>query len=130
VINCFGLFSGIGGIELGLTRAGINIVGFCEIDPYCQRVLRKWWPDLYIPDDIKTLNGDIIVNRTGILPNMLCGGSPCQDISVAGKGEGLNGKKSSLWYEYARLIEELRPRWILFENVPAISPGFGLNSSV
>lgn len=113
------LFSGIGGFSLGLERAGMETVAFCEINPYCQRVLAKHWPDVPIYDDIRGLNADTL-RRDGIDVDLICGGFPCQDISVAGKGAGLAGERSGLWFEYRRIIGEIRPRWIIIENVPAI----------
>lgn len=113
------LFSGIGGFSLGLERAGMTTVAFCEIDPYCQRVLAKHWPGVPIYDDIQELTDDTL-RRDGIAVDVICGGFPCQDISVAGKGAGLEGARSGLWHEYGRIIRELQPQWVVIENVPAI----------
>jgi len=107
------LFSGIGGFSLGLEATGyFETVGFCEIEPYPRAVIKKHWPDVPIYDDIKTLEG----HNLGSI-DIICGGFPCQDISGAGKGAGINGPRSSLWYEYARLIGEVRPGWVIIENV-------------
>ena len=97
------LFSGIGGFELGLERAGMKVVWQSEIDPYASAVLRKHWPD--IPN-----HGDIRNIRAGAVErvDVLCGGFPCQDISNAGKGAGIDGERSGLWSEYARVIGELK----------------------
>jgi DNA (cytosine-5)-methyltransferase 1 len=107
------LFSGIGGFSLGLERAGMRTVAFCEIDPYCQRVLRKHWPDIPVHDDVRTFGG--------VAAEVICGGFPCQDISRAGKRAGINGERSGLWYEFRRLIGEVRPRYVIVENVAAIT---------
>jgi DNA (cytosine-5)-methyltransferase 1 len=110
------LFSGIGGFSLGLERAGMQTVAFCEIDPYCRRVLAKHWPEVPIYDDVRKLSiGRLAAD--GIDADVICGGFPCQDISVAGKGKGIEGERSGLWSEFARLIGELRPRYAIVENV-------------
>src|SRR5512139_2412547 len=109
------LFSGIGGFSLGLERAGMRTVAFCEIDPFCRRVLAKHWPDVPCYDDVRTVTADRL-RTDGIGPiDAICGGFPCQDISLAGKGAGLDGKRSGLWFEYARIIGELRPRYVIVE---------------
>lgn len=113
------LFSGIGGFSLGLERAGMQTVAFCEIDPYCRRVLAKHWPDVPIYDDVRTLTADAL-RRDGIAVDLICGGFPCQDLSFAGKRAGLEGARSGLWGEYRRLIGELRPRFVIVENVPGL----------
>lgn len=113
------LFSGIGGFSLGLERAGFTTVAFCEIEPYCRAVLKKHWPDVPCYDDVRTLTiGRLAAD--GICVDVICGGFPCQDISVAGKGAGLAGERSGLWSEYSRLIGELRPRYAIVENVAAL----------
>ena len=114
------LFSGIGGFSLGLERSGaFKTVAFCEIEPFPQKVLRKHWPDVPIYDDVRTLTAARL-KADGISADAICGGFPCQDISVAGKGAGLAGERSGLWSEYARIIGELRPRYVLVENVAAL----------
>lgn len=113
------LFSGIGGFSLGLERAGFQTVAFCEIDPYCRAVLRKHWPDVPIYEDVRTLSADAL-RRDGIAADVICGGFPCQDISRAGNGAGLDGERSGLWSEIARLVGELRPSLVLVENVAAL----------
>lgn len=111
------LFSGIGGFSLGLERAGMETVAFCEVDETCQRVLEKHWPEIPIWDDVKSLNKNAL-SAIGIDQiDVICGGFPCQDISVAGKGKGLKGERSGLWFEYKRLIGDLRPRYAIIENV-------------
>ena len=113
------LFSGIGGFSLGLERAGMQTVAFCEIDPYCRGVLAKHWPSVPCYDDVRSLTADRL-SSDGVVPDVICGGFPCQDISVAGKGAGIEGERSGLWTEYARLIGELRPRYVIVENVAAL----------
>ena len=114
------LFSGIGGFSLGLQNTGgFETVAFCEIEPYCHRVLNKHWKDVPIYNDIKELTYDTL-QADGIEPDVITGGFPCQDISVAGKQKGIIGERSSLWSEYARLIEDVRPTWAIIENVPTL----------
>lgn len=113
------LFSGIGGFSLGLERAGMKTVAFCEIEPFPRAVLAKHWPGVPIYEDVCSLTGAGLASA-GIVPDAICGGFPCQDISVAGKGAGLDGERSGLWHEYRRLIGEIRPRWVIIENVAAL----------
>lgn len=112
------LFAGIGGFELGLERAipGAYTLWQVEQEKYCKKVLSKHWPEATIYDDVR----NITKNNTKQV-DILCGGFPCQDISVAGKGEGLHGKKSGLWWEMHRIIEELQPKAVIMENVAAIT---------
>jgi len=114
------LFSGIGGFSLGLERTGgFETVAFCEIEDYPRRVLAKHWPGVPIYDDVRTLTADTL-RRDGIAVDVICGGFPCQDISSAGKGAGLAGERSGLWKEYARIVGELQPKFVLVENVAAL----------
>lgn len=113
------LFSGIGGFSLGLERAGMKTVAFCEIEPFCRRVLAKHWPGVPCYEDVRTLTAARLA-ADGISVDLICGGFPCQDISLAGSGAGLGGARSGLWWEYARLISELRPGWAIIENVTAL----------
>jgi DNA (cytosine-5)-methyltransferase 1 len=114
------LFSGIGGFSLGLERAGgFKTVAFCEIDPFCRRVLAKHWPKVPCYEDVRGLTSARLA-ADGIAVDVICGGFPCQDISVAGKGAGLKGERSGLWAEIARLSGELRPRYVIVENVSAL----------
>lgn len=105
------LFSGIGGFSLGLERAGMKTVAFCEIEEFPRRVLKKHWPDVPIFKDVRELKGEDFESI-----DVICGGFPCQDISRCGKREGIEGKKSSLWGEMYRLVCELRPKYLLLEN--------------
>jgi DNA (cytosine-5)-methyltransferase 1 len=120
-MNVLDLFSGIGGFSLGLERTGgFRTVAFCEIDPFCRRVLAKHWPEVPCYHDVNTLTKDQLVTD-GISIDAIVGGFPCQDISLAGGSRlGLAGKRSGLWSEYARLIGELRPAYVIVENVSAL----------
>jgi len=145
------LFSGIGGFSLGLERTGgFETIAFCEIDKYCQKVLRKHWPDVPIFNDVtklcrrvydcepETEDGEVFCPRCKTefgdcacigtdqfideigTPDVICGGFPCQDISLIGKGGGLKASRSGLWFEYLRIIGELFPTWVVIENVSAL----------
>jgi DNA (cytosine-5)-methyltransferase 1 len=120
------LFSGIGGFDIGLERAGMQTVAFCEFEPYCQAVLKRHWPEVPIYDDVRTLSADTL-RRDGVWPiDVIAGGFPCQDLSFAGKRAGIEGERSGLWSEFARLIGEVRPRFAIMENVPGLlSAGHG-----
>jgi DNA (cytosine-5)-methyltransferase 1 len=114
------LFSGIGGFSLGLERTGgFKTVAFCEIDPFCRKVLAKHWPSVPCYDDIRELTA-VRLRADGIVPDVLCGGFPCQDISIAGAREGIEASRSGLWREMARLVGEIRPRFLIVENVAAL----------
>jgi DNA (cytosine-5)-methyltransferase 1 len=116
------LFAGIGGFTLGLERAGFETVAFCEIEPYAQKVLHKNWPGVKLYDDVRGITAERLA-ADGIGVDVITGGFPCQDISVAGKGAGIEGERSGLWSECARLIGELRPRYAIFENVTNLLNG-------
>ena len=120
------LFAGIGGFDLGLERTGgFKTVAFCEIEPFAVRVLNKHWPEVPVYGDVRELTAERL-RADGIVPNVIVGGFPCQDISLAGKGAGLAGDRSGLWGEYARLIGEIRPTYVIVENVAALlSRGLG-----
>ena len=114
------LFSGIGGFSLGLERTGgFETVAFCEIEDFPRRVLAKHWPEVPCYHDVRELTADKLA-ADGIAVDVICGGFPCQDISTAGHGAGLDGKRSGLWSEYSRLIGELRPKFVIVENVAAL----------
>ena len=119
-MNGISLFSGIGGIDLAFNWAGGNILAFCEIDPFCQKVLRKHWPDTPIFSDIHELSKDVIRNAgINTAVDIIYGGFPCQPFSVAGNKKGKDDTRY-LWPEFSRLVEEFRPRWVVAENVPGI----------
>ena len=106
-------FTGVGGADLGLEQAGMNIAWQCELDPWKRSVLAAHWPNTPIYDDITTLNDPPPVD-------VLIGGFPCQDLSVAGKRKGFSGERSVLAFEFLRIAESLRPRWLILENVPGL----------
>ena len=109
------LFSGVGGFDLGLERAGHEIVWQVEFDKQCRSVLRHHWPNADLYEDVNN------VGRATLAPcDILCGGFPCQDLSVAGGRKGLAGERSGLWGEFHRIIGELSPTWLLIENVPGL----------
>lgn len=114
-MNHGSLFSGIGGFDLGLERAGIKTIWQVEINPFCRKVLAKHFPEAKRYEDIKTVGAHNLER-----PNILTGGFPCQDISQAGKRAGIDGDRSGLWREYFRLIGELRPDFAIVENVSAL----------
>ena len=109
------LFSGIGGFSLGLQKTNyFETTLFCEIEKHCQRVLSKHFLNTPIHSDVKTLH---------VTPNeydVMCGGFPCQDISIGGKGAGITGARSGLWFEFKRLIAEGKPKYVIIENVNAL----------
>jgi DNA (cytosine-5)-methyltransferase 1 len=109
------LFTGVGGFDLGLERAGHEIVFQCEIDRHARAVLRRHWPDVELHDDVSTFERDGTVD-------LLCGGFPCQDLSLAGKRAGLAGERSGLFFEAVRIAESVLDDggWILIENVPGL----------
>ena len=118
------LFSGIGGFSLGLERTGgFETVAFCEIEEFPQKVLAKHWPGVHIYPDITELRGKEIEQRHGSI-DVICGGFPCQNISVAGSAwgvrTGITGERSGLWSEQCRLIEELGPERVVIENVSSL----------
>lgn len=109
------LFSGIGGISYGLeSTGGFETVAFCEVDPFCREVLAAHWPGVPIHDDVRSLSASAVGRVDAIV-----GGFPCQPFSVAGKQKA-QADERHLWPEFARLIRELRPRWVVAENVPGI----------
>lgn len=110
------LFSGIGGLELGLELAGLGPVRWqVEVDPWCLATLEKAWPNARRFNDVRSVGGD---NLPAV--DLICGGFPCQDISHAGKGKGLSGERSGLWSEMLRIVREIGPRVVVVENVTAL----------
>lgn len=125
-MNGLDLFSGIGGMSIAL-QEWVRPITYCEIDPYCQGVLLSRMADESlcngpIWDDIKTLDGTIFEGAIDII----YGGFPCQDISIAGHGKGLEGERSGLFFEILRLAKEIKPKFIFLENVPAITTRGGV----
>jgi DNA (cytosine-5)-methyltransferase 1 len=119
-VNVGSLFAGIGGFDLGLERAGMPVAWQVELDPYCRAVLARHFPEARRYEDIQEVGAD---NLEAV--DLICGGFPCQDLSPAGKGAGLDGARSGLWSEFARIVCELRPRYVVVENVPALLTGKG-----
>jgi DNA (cytosine-5)-methyltransferase 1 len=114
------LFAGIGGFDLAARWMGWETAWFSEIDPYASAVLAQHWPGVPNHGDITT------IDFRAVEPvDLLCGGFPCQDISSAGKKAGIAGERSGLWSHFARAIRELRPEWVVIENVrPLLRRGF------
>jgi DNA (cytosine-5)-methyltransferase 1 len=115
VLNVLDIFSGIGGFSIGLEAASMQTVAFCEINPFCQKILTRHWPSIPIFSDITTIHKKDLKTLPRI--DVIAGGFPCQDISVAGKGGGINAKRSGLWKEFVRLINDIRPKYAIIENV-------------
>ena len=115
------LFSGIGGFSLGLERAGgFETVAFCEIEPYCRKILAKHWPGVPCYDDVRTFP------MARGMADVVTAGFPCQDLSHAGEGAGLSGPRSGLWWKVRRTLRVVRPRYAVLENVAALlSRGMG-----
>jgi DNA (cytosine-5)-methyltransferase 1 len=111
-------FAGIGGFYLGFEQAGMEVVFQCEINPFCQKILKKHWPTVELFGDIKKISPDNIPKSAQVW----CGGFPCQDLSLAnqGKRKGLDGERSGLFYRYAELVAYHKPKWIVIENVPGL----------
>lgn len=108
------LFSGIGGLDLGLERAGMKVIWQSEIDPYACRVLAKHWPEVPNLGNVKLIDWSTVER-----PDLLCGGFPCQPVSTAGL-QLAQADERWLWPEVARCLRHLRPRWALLENVPGL----------
>ena len=151
-LACGSLFSGVGGIDLGLERAGMRVLWQVEYDKYCQSVLRHRFPGTEIYGDVREVgwansehtresrpavqqcaesaepdtgrrdrDAGTGTVRAALAPvDLICGGFPCQDVSVAGNRAGLAGDRSGLWHEFHRIIGEVMPRWVLIENVPGL----------
>jgi DNA (cytosine-5)-methyltransferase 1 len=110
------LFSGIGGFSLGLERAGMQTAAFCEIDGFCRRLLARHWPGVPIYPEIKQLTARRLHHDHIKHIDLICGGYPCQPFSVAGHQRGERDPRH-LWPEMYRILRELRPRWLVCENV-------------
>ena len=114
------LFSGIGGFSYGLEKLGFKTVAFCEMDKYCKLVLQKHWKGVKIYNDVKEITKERLKADGVELPEILTGGFPCQPFSIAGKQKGTNDDRY-LWPEMFRIIKELKPRWVIGENVRGIT---------
>ena len=114
------LFAGVGGFDLGLENAGMKCVGQVEIDKHCQKVLAKHWPDVARHDDVQTAVE--WAEKEGLVGNVdiVCGGFPCQDVSVAGKRAGIAGARSGLFYDAIRFAREVKAQTLILENVPGL----------
>ena len=143
-MRAISLFSGVGGLDMGFERAGIETVLQAEQDPWCLEVLAKHWPETERVTDVRDVLRDTVrTERAGGTErdsigaesgggadregrrgtdgiDLIYGGFPCQDVSVAGKRAGLDGERSGLWFEFERILSELRPRWAVIENVPGL----------
>jgi DNA (cytosine-5)-methyltransferase 1 len=120
MLDTLDLFSGLGAFTIGLeATGGFRTVAFCERNDYCRRVLASRYPAVPIYDDVRSLTATRL-HADGIRPRVICGGFPCQDVSWAGSGLGLAGERSGLWGDYARLVGELGPEYVLVENVAAL----------
>ena len=109
------LFAGIGGLDLGLERAGFECVAQVEINEFALRVLEKHWANIPKYKDVRDVGKENLPSA-----DLICGGFPCQDVSLAGHRAGLEGKRSTLWSEFHRIVCEIRPRWVIIENVPGL----------
>ena len=117
------LFSGIGGFSYGLeSTGGFETVAFAECEPYPIAVLKKHWPTVRVYEDVRQITATRLF-RDGIEPDVITGGFPCQDISTAGQQAGIEGERSGLWSECARILGEVRPRYAIFENVTNLLSG-------
>ncbi len=115
------IFSGIGGFTVAAEKvwgSDLETLAFCEIDPHARKILAKHWPSVPIYQDIAEISAERL-RRDGITGavDLICGGFPCQDVSSAWAGPGLDGARSGLWSEYARIIYEFKPRYVVIENV-------------
>jgi len=143
-MKAISLFSGVGGLDIGFERAGIETVLQAEQDPWCLEVLARHWPQTERVTDVRDVLRDTVrAERAGGTErdsigaesgggddreggrgadgiDLIYGGFPCQDVSVAGKRAGLGGERSGLWFEFERILSELRPRWAVIENVPGL----------
>jgi DNA (cytosine-5)-methyltransferase 1 len=117
-MNVLSLFSGIGGLELGLERAGMTVVGQVEINEYCRRVLAKHWPEVPRHDDVTTAV-DWWRSEPRPTVHVVCGGFPCQPVSDAGLKMAQTDDRW-LWPAMASVVAALRPRWVVAENVPGL----------
>jgi DNA (cytosine-5)-methyltransferase 1 len=120
-LTAVSLFAGVGGFDLAMERNGINVVATVEIDKNARGVLQHQFPNTQHFTDVTTVTGEDLRNA-GFIPErgIIAGGFPCQDLSVAGKRAGLAGKRSGLYWEIIRLVDELSPQYLVLENVPGL----------
>jgi len=115
------LFSGAGGLDLGLERAGHTVIAQCEIDPVARSVLARHWPDVPRSPDVAYFSTEDFRGRT----DLVAGGSPCQDLSVGGSRAGLGGERSGLFWHQCRVADRVVAPWVLWENVPGALSSHG-----
>ncbi|MEH2425756.1 MAG: DNA (cytosine-5-)-methyltransferase [Nostoc sp.] len=116
MIRVASFFAGIGGFDLGFEQAGMHVVFQCEIDEFCQKILKRHWPLVPIHADIRTLSSSTIPAT-----DLWCAGWPCQDLSHANTNrQGLAGERSNLFYRFMELVAEVQPTWLVLENVPGL----------
>jgi DNA (cytosine-5)-methyltransferase 1 len=128
MVRMLSLFSGIGGIDLAAQWAGIETVAFCEIDPFCQKVLKKHWPDVPIFSDIRTLTKEVLDDAGVGRIDIVAGGHPCPPYSYSGQRKGAADDRH-LWPEMRRVISEIRPDWVVNENVAGFA-SLGLDEAL
>lgn len=114
-MNLGSLFTGIGGFDFAASQVGIEVSWQCEIDKQANRILNKHWPRILRYGDIRAID---FLSLQSV--DILTGGFPCQDLSLIGNRAGLHGERSVLFFEFARILDELRPRWFILENVPGL----------
>lgn len=125
MLRYLSLFSGIGGFDLGFDRAGMQCAGQVEYDAAARSVLARHWHDVPRVNDVREVKGD----EFGTI-DIVCGGFPCQDVSVAGHRAGLAGERSGLWYEFRRIIDAVKPGTVVIENVPGLLSSCGCSACV
>ena len=120
-LTAVSLFAGVGGFDIALQRAGVDVRAMVEWDKNAQGVLRHRFPNVALFGDVQEVTGDEL-RSVGFVPErgIIVGGFPCQDLSVAGKRAGLAGARSGLFWEIMRLVDELSPKWLILENVPGL----------
>ena len=99
-MKALSLFSGVGGLDLAAKAAGITVTAMCEIEPFCRTILNMRWPTVPVIEDVTTIRGEDYAGAV----ELVFGGFPCQDLSYAGEGEGLEGEKSRLWFDMFRVV--------------------------
>jgi site-specific DNA-cytosine methylase len=120
-VRILDLFSGIGGFSLGLQAAGMETAAFCECEDHAIRVLNKNFSGIPVSRDIRGLNSAWLIENQISGVELICGGFPCQDVSIAGKRAGIeNGEKSGLWREFKRVIADIKPKYAVIENVQGL----------
>ena len=111
------LFAGVGGVDLALSQEGVEVVAAVEIDRHARTVLKRHFPSTQLLEDINDVTGKQLFKFGFDSHGIIVGGFPCQDLSTAGKREGLAGARSGLFWEICRLLDETRAKWIILENV-------------